>query len=146
MFINAQGSRLPLCPFRWTLLFRIRCRCVSLENRKSAFEIHSVLGFSRFWPRKQKINQFLTELLNDTFWKNYFLKVFLLLILSSSIMTVILFCRLKNKKRVTSEKRIIDKLKKENERKGKQALATATHFSPWEDFLIHRSTLFKPNQ
>ena len=61
-------------------------------------------------------------------------------------MTVILFCRLKNKKRVTSEKRIIDKLKKENVRKGKRASATATHFSPEEDFLIHRSTLFKPNQ
>lgn len=61
-------------------------------------------------------------------------------------MTVILFCRLKNKKRVTSEKRIIDKLKKENVRKGKRGSATATHFFPWEDFLIHRSTLFKPNQ
>ena len=45
-------------------------------------------------------------------------------------MSVILFCRLKIKKRVTSEKRIIDKLKKENVRKGKRGSATATHFFP----------------
>ena len=131
MFINAQGSRLSLCHIRWTLLFRIRCRCVSLEERKSAF-----------WnPFSSWIVSFLTKkienkpILNRVTQRHILKKLF-----SWSIFLIYTFFKYyecdpllqtKNKKkRVTSEKRIIDKLKKENERKGKRASATATHFSP----------------
>lgn len=130
MFINAQGSRLPLCRIRWTLLFRVRCSCVSFENRKSAFWNPFSSWIFSFLTKKIENKPSLNRVTQRHILKNYFLKVFFLLILSSSIMTVILFCRLKNKKRVTSEKRTIDKLKKENVRKGKRASATATHFAP----------------